>query len=93
MLTACYYDGIHYRQELVKCGKPACRSCKSGPSHGPYWYAYARTSAFLKKSYVGKLLPELVEREAVAVSWRNSLFGRQRGMARNRGLKIPRAVD
>jgi hypothetical protein len=45
--------GIHYREELIKCGKAKCKSCP----HGPYWYAYSRRGAFLKKTYVGKWLP------------------------------------
>jgi hypothetical protein len=48
-----YVAGIHYREELVKCGKPKCKRCP----HGPYWYAYFRAGAFLKKRYVGKWLP------------------------------------
>lgn len=32
--------GVTYQRELVKCGKPKCGKCKSGPAHGPYWYAY-----------------------------------------------------
>jgi hypothetical protein len=45
--------GIHYRQELVKCGKSACKRCP----HGPYWYAYHYLKIFMKKTYVGKELP------------------------------------
>ncbi|MGH2721036.1 MAG: hypothetical protein ACRDJO_05475, partial [Actinomycetota bacterium] len=26
---------VTFRQELVRCGKPGCRTCP----HGPYWYA------------------------------------------------------
>lgn len=49
-------SGLHYRQEMVKCRKPACKRCP----HGPYWYAYSRSSAYLKKTYVGKNLSEAV---------------------------------
>jgi len=52
-LDAFYVSGVHYREELIRCGKPACKSCP----HGPYWYAYSRAGAFLKKVYVGKFLP------------------------------------
>ena len=52
-------DGVIYRQQYVRCGKPACRKCPPhGPGHGPYWYGYywdyrQRTRSF----YVGKTLP------------------------------------
>lgn len=48
--------GVHYRQEWVRCGKAGCRKCP----HGPYWFAYSRSSAFLKKTYVGRELPAAV---------------------------------
>lgn len=47
-----------YRLELVTCGKPACRTCKAGPAHGPYWYAYQRTGRTLRSTYVGKTRPD-----------------------------------
>lgn len=43
-----------YRNEYVRCGKPACRSCP----HGPYWYRYQRRGEKVKKEYVGKIKPE-----------------------------------
>jgi hypothetical protein len=52
-------DGITYRQQYVRCGKPGCRRCPpDGPGHGPYWYGFywdyrQRTKSF----YVGKTLP------------------------------------
>jgi Family of unknown function (DUF6788) len=51
-------DGVIYRQQYVRCGKPGCRLCSTGPGHGPYWYGYywdyrQRTRSF----YVGKTLP------------------------------------
>jgi hypothetical protein len=56
-LVSFYHEaGIHYRQELVKCGKKDCGSCP----HGRYWYAYTRRGALLKKTYVGKDLPAAV---------------------------------
>lgn len=48
-----YVAGIHYQLEFVRCGKSNCCRCP----HGPYWYAYNRRGAFLRKSYVGKWLP------------------------------------
>jgi hypothetical protein len=56
-------DGVIYRQQYVRCGKPTCRRCPPlGPGHGPYWYGYywdyrQRTRSF----YVGKTLPADVE--------------------------------
>src|SRR5579859_4603080 len=56
-------DGVIYRQQYVRCGKPGCRRCPpAGPGHGPYWYGFywdyrQRTRSF----YVGKSLPRGVE--------------------------------
>jgi hypothetical protein len=56
-------DGVIYRQQYVRCGKPGCRRCPpTGSGHGPYWYGYyrdyqQRTHSF----YVGKTLPVGVE--------------------------------
>jgi hypothetical protein len=56
-------DGVVYRQQYVRCGKPGCRKCPpQGPGHGPYWYGFywdyrQRTRSF----YVGKVLPPGVE--------------------------------
>jgi hypothetical protein len=61
-LQMLYLSGVHYRQELVSCGKPACKVCAGGPAHGPYWFAYSRSTAFLKKRYVGKELPDEVKK-------------------------------
>jgi hypothetical protein len=68
-------DGVSYRQQYVRCGKPSCRKCPPhGPGHGPYWYGFywdyrQRTRSF----YVGKVLPPGVEPvepvEPEAASW------------------------
>jgi hypothetical protein len=56
-------DGVIYRQQYIRCGKPGCRRCPpTGPGHGPYWYGFyweyrQRTTSF----YVGKNLPRRVE--------------------------------
>ena len=48
-------DGVIYRQQHVRGGKPGCRRCPpDGPGHGPYWYGFywdyrQRTRSF----YVG----------------------------------------
>lgn len=43
-------------QEFVKCGKPGCKKCASGPGHGPYWYEYWREGEKIRKRYLGKTL-------------------------------------
>jgi len=56
-------NGVIYRQQYTRCGKPGCRRCPpDGPGHGPYWYGFywdyrQRTRSF----YVGKHLPAGVE--------------------------------
>jgi hypothetical protein len=46
-----------YRQEYVRCGKQTCTSCRTGPGHGPYTYAYWRADGRLHKRYLGKPTP------------------------------------
>ena len=58
-----YLAGIHYRQEMQRCNKADCKRCP----HGPYWFAYHRRGAFLRKLYVGKNLPDNV-RDLLATS-------------------------
>jgi hypothetical protein len=45
-----------YQLELVKCGKPACKVCKGGPAHGPYWYVYWKEDGRTRSKYIGKEL-------------------------------------
>jgi hypothetical protein len=52
-----------YQQEYVRCGKPTCTRCCSGPGHGPYWYAYWREGGRLHKRYLGKTPPQLCSAE------------------------------
>ncbi len=56
-------DGVTYRQQYVRCGKPACRRCPpAGPGHGPYSYAFYWDYRQRTRSvYVGKVLPSGVE--------------------------------
>ena len=49
---------VSYRLESVRCGKPNCTSCP----HGPYWYAYFREGKRLKSRYIGRELPEDVQK-------------------------------
>ena len=49
---------VSYRLESVRCGKPNCKSCP----HGPYWYAYFREGKRLKSRYIGRELPEDVQK-------------------------------
>ena len=56
-------DGAHlvrYQRELVKCGKAKCQRW-----HGPYWYAYWRAGARVRKKYIGKNFRELVVHQDV----------------------------
>jgi hypothetical protein len=46
-----------YRHEYVRCGKQTCTSCRTGPGHGPYTYAYWRADGRLHKRYLGKPTP------------------------------------
>ena len=50
-----------YQQEYVHCGKPGCH-CATGAGHGPYWYAYAWSTARRRrvKTYCGKERPTAV---------------------------------
>jgi hypothetical protein len=45
-------EGVTYRLERVRCGKPGWRSCP----HGPYWYAYYRDGDRLRSRYIGRQL-------------------------------------
>jgi DNA-binding SARP family transcriptional activator len=58
---------VSYRQEFVRCGKSSCLRCASGPSHGPYWYAYWRDdTGRLRSRYYGKNPPPDVPDAAVS---------------------------
>lgn len=48
---------IHYRLQNVFCRKPACRKCRDGIGHGPYWYAYRYAHGHTKTIYLGKAVP------------------------------------
>jgi hypothetical protein len=52
---------ITYQLQYRKCGKPSCRTCRSGPGHGPYWYAYWREGSRLRSAYIGKVRPASLE--------------------------------
>ena len=49
---------VSYRLESVRCGKPNCKACP----HGPYWYAYFREGKRLRSRYIGRELPEDVQK-------------------------------
>ena len=50
---------ITYQLQYRKCGKASCSTCRNGPGHGPYWYAYWREGSRLRSGYVGKVHPQL----------------------------------
>ena len=56
---------ITYQLQFRKCGKPTCGTCKRGPGHGPYWYAYWREGTKLRSGYIGKAQPVGVPASAV----------------------------
>ena len=53
----------NYQLQFRRCGRPNCRTCSTGPGHGPYWYAFWRDpeSKRLRSTYVGKDLPPGVD--------------------------------
>lgn len=55
---------ITYELQYRKCGKRACKPCRNGQGHGPYWYAYwsDEKSGKLKSLYIGKKEPRQLER-------------------------------
>ncbi len=57
---------ITYQLQFRKCGKPSCGTCKRGPGHGPYWYAYWREGNKLRSGYIGKVRPSEVSPAVVA---------------------------
>jgi hypothetical protein len=52
---------ITYQLQYRKCGKLSCRTCRSGPGHGPYWYAYWREGSRLHSTYIGKVRPDSLD--------------------------------
>ncbi len=57
---------ITYQLQFRKCGKPSCGTCKRGPGHGPYWYAYWREGNKLRSGYIGKVQPNGVPASVIA---------------------------
>src|SRR5438874_6044456 len=55
-------DNKTYRLEGIRCGKENCK-CTRGKLHGPYWYSYARVKDKVTSRYVGKRLPDEVEKK------------------------------
>ncbi len=67
-MTAHLPEGQHitYQLQYRKCGKASCGTCKRGPGHGPYWYAYWREGSKLRSGYVGKTQPAGVSQAVAA---------------------------
>ncbi len=76
---------ITYQLQYRKCGKPTCGTCKNGPGHGPYWYAYWREGTKLRSGYIGKTQPQGVSATQVARA--------EQRLAMNRAMKQPVAVE
>jgi len=51
------FEGRTYRPQLVRCGKPGCKTCARKGGHGPYWYAFWKVKARTVSRYIGKVLP------------------------------------
>jgi hypothetical protein len=49
---------ITLQRKLILCGKPRCSKF-----HGPYWYAFWKTDGATRCRYIGRRLPEGIERE------------------------------
>lgn len=77
-----------YREERVRCGKPACWCSEGGLGHGPYTYKYWRDAeGKLRKEYVGKGPERLVKPRV-----RRGAGARARGSsAASRSGQAPRA--
>src|SRR5579875_1854504 len=60
-------NNVTYRQQYSFCNKPACRKCREGVGHGPYWYAYQAVQGRTVRTYIGKTLPAGVELEQAGV--------------------------
>ena len=72
-------EGKIYYQQGRKCGRKTCACATGGPLHGPYWYS--REHAGGKVDYIGRELPEAVEKAREA---RVRLFVRMGWMRRDR---------
>jgi hypothetical protein len=48
---------ITYQLEYRRCGRPSCRTCRMGPGHGPYWYAYWRKGSQVYSLFIGTVHP------------------------------------
>jgi hypothetical protein len=62
---------ITYQLQFRKCGKASCKTCRNGPGHGPYWYAYWRQGSRLISGYVGK--QPMLELESSGVPFATSI--------------------
>jgi hypothetical protein len=54
-----------YRLESIRCGKEKCK-CVRGQLHGPYWYSYTRVKDKITSQYIGKTLPQNIEKKLKA---------------------------
>jgi hypothetical protein len=54
---------ITYQLRYRKCGNPSCRICRTGPGHGPYWYASWRKGSQVHSLYIGKAGPVSLDTE------------------------------
>lgn len=68
------FEGRTYRPQVVRCGKPGCKTCARKGGHGPYWYAFWKVKARTVSHYIGKVLPPGVvppaAMQAIPPGWR-----------------------
>jgi len=52
------FDGaaVVYQLERMRCGKAACKACRAGGAHGPYWRAYWTIGGRTRSVYIGREL-------------------------------------
>ena len=65
MLDGFTLEGVNYRQEYRRCGKPTCTRCNDGDGHGPYWYSNGKVSGV--RQYIGTDLPPAVTAARLAL--------------------------
>ncbi len=55
-------DNKTYLLESIRCGKENCK-CARGKLHGPYWYSYTGVKDKVTSQYIGKSMPQAIERK------------------------------
>lgn len=82
-------NGVQYRLQYRKCGKPTCK-CAAGDAHGPYWYAYSDHGP---AKYVGSQLPEFVTKHIELLKASGPKIKALKAQARDKRDKAQEIVD